>query len=73
MMRYGEWIKQDLVIASGQVEGAVRYLVGERFDCAGMRWVKGKAEALAAFALHRIERRLGKISSPGITKKPKAA
>ena len=46
MMRYGEWIKKDLVIASGQVEGAVRYLVGERFDCAGMRWIQAKAEAL---------------------------
>jgi hypothetical protein len=46
MLRYGQWIKEDLVIASGQVEGAVRHLVGERFDCAGMRWVKGKAEAL---------------------------
>jgi uncharacterized protein UPF0236 len=46
MMRYGEWMEQDLVIASGQVEGAVRHLVGERFDCAGMRWVQGKAEAL---------------------------
>jgi uncharacterized protein (DUF2147 family) len=46
MMHYGEWLKQDLVIATGQVEGAVRQLVGERFDCAGMRWVKGKAEAL---------------------------
>lgn len=46
MMCYGEWLKQDLVIASGQVEGAVRHLVGERFDCAGMRWVQGKAEAL---------------------------
>jgi hypothetical protein len=46
MMRYGTWIKQDLVIASGQVEGAVRYLVGERFDCAGMRWRQDKAEAL---------------------------
>jgi len=46
MMDYGEWIKQDMVIASGQVEGAVRHLVGERFDCAGMRWVRGKAEAL---------------------------
>jgi hypothetical protein len=34
------------VISTGQVEGAVRQLVGERFDCAGMRWVKGKAEAL---------------------------
>ena len=46
MMRYGEWIEKDLVIASGQVEGAVRHLVGERLDCSGMRWTKGKAEAL---------------------------
>lgn len=46
MMRYAEWMKKDLVIATGQVEGAVRHLVGERFDCAGMRWIQGKAEAL---------------------------
>lgn len=46
MLRYDEWIAQDLVIATGQVEGAVRYLVGERFDCAGMRWTRAKAEAL---------------------------
>ena len=46
MMRYKEWRTQDLVIATGQVEGAVRQLVGERFDCSGMRWVKGKAEPL---------------------------
>jgi hypothetical protein len=46
MMRYQEWQDQDLVIGTGQVEGAVRHLVGERFDCAGMRWVKEKAEAL---------------------------
>jgi hypothetical protein len=46
MMRYREWMEQDLVIGTGQVEGAVRHLVGERFDCAGMRWVKEKAEAL---------------------------
>ena len=46
MMRYGDWLEQDLVIASGQVEGAVRHLVGERFDCAGMRWRQAKAEAL---------------------------
>jgi hypothetical protein len=46
MMRYDEWMKKDFVIASGQVEGAVRHLVGERFDCAGMRWIQGKAEAL---------------------------
>jgi hypothetical protein len=46
MMHYGEWMKQDLVIASGQVEGAVRHLVGERLDCAGMRWIQAKAEAV---------------------------
>jgi hypothetical protein len=46
MMRYSEWIEKDLVIGSGQVEGAVRHLVGERFDCAGMRWTQAKAEAL---------------------------
>jgi uncharacterized protein (DUF2147 family) len=46
MMRYGEWREQDLVIASGQVEGTVRHLVGERFDCSGMRWRREKAEAL---------------------------
>jgi hypothetical protein len=46
MMRYGDWLEKDLVIASGQVEGAVRHLVGERLDCAGMRWLQGKAEAL---------------------------
>lgn len=46
MMRYGEWLEKDMVIATGQVEGAVRHLVGERFDCAGMRWLQTKAEAL---------------------------
>jgi hypothetical protein len=46
MMRYDEWKKQDLVIATGQVEGAVRHVVGERMDCAGMRWLQGKGEAL---------------------------
>jgi hypothetical protein len=46
MMRYGEWIEQDLVISSGQVEGAARHVIGERLDCAGMRWLPGKAEAL---------------------------
>ena len=46
MMCYAEWLAQDLVIASGQVEGAVRHVVGERFDCSGMRWTQGKAEPL---------------------------
>jgi hypothetical protein len=46
MMKYGDWLRQDLVIATGQVEGTVRQLIGERFDCAGMRWRRDKAEAL---------------------------
>ena len=46
MMQYETWLKQDLVIATGQVEGTVRQLVGERFDCAGMRWLQEKAEPL---------------------------
>ena len=46
MTRYAEWIKQDLVIASGVIEGAVRYVIGERMDCSGMRWIRGRAEAL---------------------------
>ena len=36
----------QLVIASGQVEGAVRQVVGERLDCAGRRWIRGRAEAV---------------------------
>ena len=46
MMRYAEWLEKDLVIASGQVEGAVRHVVGERMDCAGMRWLQGKGQAV---------------------------
>jgi len=46
LMKYGEWREQDLVMASGQVEGAVRHVVGERMDCAGMRWIPGRAEAV---------------------------
>jgi hypothetical protein len=46
MMDYAAWREQDLVIASGQVEGAVRHVLGQRLDCAGMRWIPGRAEAL---------------------------
>jgi Uncharacterised protein family (UPF0236) len=46
MMRYAKWLQQDLVIATGVIEGAVRYVIGERLDCSGMRWLKGKAEAI---------------------------
>jgi hypothetical protein len=46
MLRYREWAEHDLVLASGQVEGAARHVVGERLDGSGMRWTTGKAEAL---------------------------
>jgi hypothetical protein len=46
MMAYGLWRKQDLVIASGVVEGAARYVVGERLDNSGMRWIEERAEAV---------------------------
>ena len=45
-MKYGELIERDLVIASGVIEGAARYVIGERLDCSGMRWITGRAEAL---------------------------
>jgi len=46
MMNYKEYVEEDLPIASGIVEGAARYVVGERMDCSGMRWIPGRAEAL---------------------------
>ena len=46
MMDYEQLIEEDLVIASGIVEGAARYVVGERMDCGGMRWIPERAEAL---------------------------
>jgi hypothetical protein len=46
LMDYGHWRDQDLVIASGVVEGAARYVVGERLDNSGMRWIEERAEAV---------------------------
>ncbi len=46
MMRYDEYRRQDLALASGVVEGAARYVVGERLDCSGMRWGVEGAELL---------------------------
>ena len=45
-MNYGELQKQDLVIATGIIEGAARYVIGERMDCSGMRWIDERAEML---------------------------
>lgn len=46
MLNYQEYLDEDLPIATGIVEGAARYVVGERMDCAGMRWIPERAEAL---------------------------
>lgn len=46
MMDYGRLRAEDLVIASGVVEGAARYVVGERLDNSGMRWIEERAEAV---------------------------
>jgi hypothetical protein len=46
MMAYQDLIEADLVIASGIVEGVARYVVGERLDSSGMRWIPERAEAL---------------------------
>jgi hypothetical protein len=46
MMRYDEYRREDLVLATGVIEGACRYVVKERLDCAGMRWTLDGAERL---------------------------
>lgn len=46
MMDYGALIDQDLEIGSGSVEGAVKHVIGKRFDYGSMRWIKERAEAL---------------------------
>lgn len=44
MMRYDAYRRDDLVLATGVIEGACRHVVGERLDCAGMRWTLKGAE-----------------------------
>jgi hypothetical protein len=46
MMNYDELDEQDLELGSGIIEGAVRYVIAQRFDEGGMRWIKARAEAL---------------------------
>jgi hypothetical protein len=46
LLNYALLKRKDLVLATGQVEGAVRHVVGQRFDCAGMRWIVENAEGL---------------------------
>ena len=45
-MNYAELAEHDLELSSGAIEGAVRYVVSQRFDEGGMRWIRERAEAL---------------------------
>lgn len=45
-MNYHWLAQEDFELSSGAVEGAVRHVIGERFDCGGMRWQKEGAHAL---------------------------
>jgi hypothetical protein len=46
ILNYKEMLEKDLEISSGPVEGAVRNVIAQRFDCAGMRWIPERSEAL---------------------------
>lgn len=45
-MNYAELIARDMEISTGQIEGAIKNVVGKRCDHGGMRWIKERAEAV---------------------------
>ena len=45
-MRYQTLLEHDLEIGSGAVEGAVKNIIGARFDSGGSRWIRERAEPL---------------------------
>jgi hypothetical protein len=45
-MRYDEYLRQGLPIASGVIEGACRHLVKDRMERAGMHWTVTGAQAM---------------------------
>ena len=46
LMNYKSLIDQDLELATGAAEGAVKNVIGARFDMGGSRWIPERAEAL---------------------------
>lgn len=46
MLRYDEYLKRGLPIATGVIEGACRHLVKDRMDITGARWALQGAEAI---------------------------
>ena len=52
MMRYDRALAGGLPIATGVIEGACRYLIGDRLDITGARWgIKGAEAVLRLRAL----------------------
>jgi hypothetical protein len=45
-MNYRDLLERDLEIGSGAVEGAVKTIIGARFDFGGSRWIRERAEPL---------------------------
>lgn len=45
-MKYDELIAQDLETATGQIEGAIKNVIGKRCDHGGMRWIRERVEAV---------------------------
>jgi hypothetical protein len=46
-IRYGSLRRRDLVIGTGIVEGAIKYVLAKRCDHGGMRWIKERVQAVA--------------------------
>ncbi len=45
-LAYGTYRERDLEVGTGQVEGAIKYVVAKRCDHGGMRWVRERAQAV---------------------------
>jgi hypothetical protein len=45
-MNYQHLLERDLEVGSGAVEGAVKTIIGARFDFGGSRWIRERAEPL---------------------------
>lgn len=71
-LHYGTYRSRDLEVGTGQVEGALKYVIAKRCDHGGMRWkrqraqaviqlrcidVNGHWDAFAAWALARLRER----------------
>lgn len=45
-MAYGTCRQRDLEVGTGQVEGAIKYVIAKRCDHGGMRWIRERAQAV---------------------------